>query len=113
MTQVITIELDASVFRRFTTPRDLRIVVVQLDSPFPDLIKADGPDQRLQWDKRSAEQARIDRVADALEALVQGSDDRTSPDIVLFPEYSVPEAAHASGNFQRFADAHRCILVPG
>ncbi|HYI48848.1 MAG TPA: hypothetical protein VEX35_10330 [Allosphingosinicella sp.] len=118
MTRITTISLDGSVFRDFAPPRPLRLVAVQLDSPFDSipassLIREDRSGERLQWDSRDKEAARTDRVFEILDAVVDGGDVRSLPDIVLFPEYSVPETAHSDGRFQAFADRHQTIVVPG
>lgn len=118
MSRVITVELGSTVLRDFQTVRALRIIAVQLESPFasphaPGLISPDKTGEKLKWDSRDKEQERATRVFDILEALSADADERSAPDIVLFPEYSVPESAHSGNYFQEYADKHRCILVPG
>lgn len=99
--------------------RNLRVLGVQLASPF-----VRGPKgQDLEFSERTklpiwnaqqhAADTRVFRAKQILEMLCRVGGADTPPDVIVFPEYSLPRQAHEDGFFQAFADEHRCILIPG
>lgn len=100
--------------------RNLRVIGVQLASPFwpvaphtqPELIFSDEAKFPV-WADPARTEERIGKVRGIL-ATLSGLASETLPlDIVVFPEYAVPQAAHLDSTFQDFADSQNCILAPG
>ncbi len=110
-----SIDLDNNCLRDAEHGRDLTIAAIQLDSPFKSgliLHRSRHGRQDLRWDSESLAEQRIDKVQAIISRLKSATKDG-APDVVLFPEYALPEAAHQAIDFQAYADENRCIIAPG
>ena len=108
---VHTFALTPDNLRDSENSRPLRTVAVQLDDPFMAGLKVSSSNQ-LVWDARSEEKSRVDHVKRIIDELFQ-IDGQPKPDIIVFPELSVPELAHSAGYFQCVSNMHKCIIAPG
>jgi hypothetical protein len=88
--------------------RDLIFAAVQLDPPALDPVTKN---KTYEW-KAPKRAARIDDIKNILAALFAPAFSK-KPDIVIFPEYSVPEEAFNRIAFQEFANTHRAIIIAG
>lgn len=89
--------------------RALKIVSVQLVSPFTTgEMEAHKFHKWISWKTSEAEKKRRQKVEAVLDTLRS-----RDHDVLVFPEYSVPESLHETDIFQRYADAKNCIVIPG
>jgi predicted amidohydrolase len=89
--------------------RPLRVVSVQLVSPFANgEMETHKYYNWISWTSSQAEDARRKKVETILETLRP-----RQYDVLVFPEYSVPESLHTGDLLQHYADSKNCIVIPG
>jgi len=92
--------------------RHLIFVAVQLTSPVEKLDWDFDTDKQAWVWRPNPKNARIRETQAALDMLFSSKPPK-KPDIIIFPEYSVPKEAHKKIDFQQLADQNSTIIVAG
>jgi hypothetical protein len=92
--------------------RHLIFVSIQLSSPVKDL-DWEFDTERQAWTWRSnPRNKRINEVQRTLDFLFSDASPKV-PDVIVFPEYTIPKEAHSKINFKKLASENSCIIIPG
>ncbi|MEA3201676.1 MAG: hypothetical protein QOE90_3104 [Thermoplasmata archaeon] len=98
-------------------PSKLRIGFVQLRGPFPEdkrIGTAKGGRTALVWRSPAARERRLSRALALIDALNLHKDSEyRRPDIIIFPEYSIPLTQVSISALQAKADTNNQVIIAG